>query len=74
MRKIGKGGFGHVVLATRFTSSMNFYAIKCISMKANSKDPNYKRYVEREIKTMCEFKHQNIVHLQHAFQGRPKYI
>lgn len=46
IRKIGKGGFGHVVLASKFmTSSTNFYAIKCFSLKNNSKDANVKKYI-----------------------------
>lgn len=45
IRKIGKGGYGHVVLASKFTNSMSFYAIKCLSLKSSSKDANLKKYI-----------------------------
>ena len=38
VRKIGKGGFGHVLLATKATSSSVSYAIKCLSKKKMIKD------------------------------------
>jgi serine/threonine protein kinase len=45
IRKIGKGGFGHVVLVSKFFISMNFYAVKCFSLKNNNKEANLKRYI-----------------------------
>lgn len=43
VRKIGKGGFGHVMLATKATSSSVFYAIKCLSRKKMIRDPQLKK-------------------------------
>lgn len=43
VRKAGKGGFGHVLLATKATSSASFYAIKCLSKKKMIKDPQLKK-------------------------------
>ena len=47
IRKIGKGGYGHVVLASKFTNSMSFYAIKCLSLKNSAKDTSVKKYIEQ---------------------------
>lgn len=47
IRKIGKGGFGHVVLASKFSNYMSFYAIKCFLLKSNTKDANLKKYIEQ---------------------------
>lgn len=49
IRKLGKGASGEVLLASKFSSSAKFYAIKCISLKKCAKDPNLKRYVSQEI-------------------------
>lgn len=47
VRKIGKGGFGHVLLTSKFTTSANFYAIKCISLKKCAKEPKIKSFIEQ---------------------------
>jgi serine/threonine protein kinase len=53
VRKIGKGGFGHVMLATKATSSSSYYAIKCLSKKKMIKDPQLKKGLVQEINTMA---------------------
>ena len=45
VRRLGKGGFGHVLLATKATSSSTCYAVKCISKKKMIKDPQLKRFL-----------------------------
>jgi serine/threonine protein kinase len=45
IRRLGKGGFGHVLLATKATSSSTCYAVKCISKKKMIKDPQLKRFL-----------------------------
>ena len=57
VRKIGKGGFGHVLLATKATSSSVFYAIKCLSKKKMIKDPQLKKSLVQEINTMASLEH-----------------
>ena len=47
VRKLGKGSFGHVILASKFTHSVNFYAIKCISLKKCAKEQHLKRYISQ---------------------------
>ena len=70
MRKIGKGGFGHVLLATKATSSSSFYAIKCLSKKKMIKDPQLKKGLIQEVNTMASLEHSNIVKLFKTFEGR----
>lgn len=70
IRKIGKGGFGHVVLASKFTNYMSFYAIKCFMVRNNTKDGNLKRYIEQEVKIMCNINHPNVVRYESSFQGK----
>lgn len=69
VRKIGKGGFGHVLLATKATSSLTFYAIKCLSRKKMIKDPQLKKSLIQEINTMAALEHPNIVKLYKTFEG-----
>lgn len=69
VRKIGKGGFGHVLLATKATSSSTFYAIKCLSRKKMIKDPQLKKSLIQEINTMAALEHPNIVKLYKTFEG-----
>ena len=69
VRKIGKGGFGHVLLATKATSSTVFYAIKCLSKKKMIKDPQLKKSLIQEINTMASLEHPNIVKLYKTFEG-----
>lgn len=45
VRRLGKGGFGHVLLATKATSSSTYYAVKCISKKKMIKDPLLKKFL-----------------------------
>ena len=71
VRKIGKGGFGHVLLATKATSSSTFYAIKCLSKKKMIKDPQLKKSLIQEINTMAALQHPNIVKLYKTFEGTP---
>jgi serine/threonine protein kinase len=47
IKRLGKGGFGHVLLATKATSSSTNYAIKCISKKKMIKDPKLKKFLSR---------------------------
>ena len=74
VRKIGKGGFGHVLLATKATNSSVFYAIKCLSKKKMIKDPQLKKSLIQEINTMASLEHFNIVKLYKTFEGTPQYI
>ena len=74
MRKIGKGGYGHVVLASKFSNTVHLYAIKCISLKNSGKDPHLKRYISQETKAMCAIDHPNVVRLENSFAGIVKYI
>lgn len=67
IRKLGKGGFGHVLLATKATSSSTYYAIKCISKKKMIKDPQLKKFLIQEINTMAMLNHNNIVKLLKTF-------
>jgi serine/threonine protein kinase len=69
VRKIGKGGFGHVLLATKATSSSVSYAIKCLSKKKMIKDPQLKKSLVQEINTMASLDHPNIVKLYKTFEG-----
>lgn len=69
MRKIGRGGYGHVVLASKFSNSVRLYAIKCISLKNAAKDPHLKRYIHQETKAMCAIEHPNVVRLENSFAG-----
>lgn len=39
IRKLGKGGQGHVLLTSKFVQTVNFYAVKCISLKKCAKNP-----------------------------------
>lgn len=66
VRKLGKGSYGHVVLASKLK---NHYAIKCISLKKCMKDPYLKRYISQETNTMCSLNHPNIVRLEDSFSG-----
>jgi serine/threonine protein kinase len=68
VRKIGKGGFGHVLLATKATSSSTFYAIKCLSKKKMIKDPQLKKSLVQEINTMATLDHPSIVKLHRTFE------
>ena len=74
VRKIGKGGFGHVLLATKATSSSTFYAIKCLSKKKMIKDPLLKKSLIQEINTMASLDHPNIVKLYKTFEGNSTLI
>lgn len=74
MRKIGKGGYGHVVLASKFTNAVHLYAVKCISLKNCAKDPHLKRYISQETKAMCAIDHPNVVKLENSFAGKHTYI
>jgi serine/threonine protein kinase len=65
---LGKGGFGHVLLATKATSSTTFYAVKCISKKKMIKDLQLKKFLIQEIKTMATLDHINIVKLYRTFE------
>lgn len=47
IRRLGKGGFGHVLLATKSTSSAVQYAIKCISKRKMIKDPQLRRFLSQ---------------------------
>lgn len=67
VRKIGKGGFGHVLLATKAKSSSVSYAIKCLSKKKMIKDPQLKKSLIQEINTMASLEHANIVKLFKTF-------
>ena len=67
VRRLGKGGFGHVLLATKATSSSTCYAVKCISKKKMIKDPQLKRFLLQEINTMALLNHVNIVKLLKTF-------
>lgn len=69
IRRLGKGGFGHVLLATKATSSSTFYAVKCISKKKMIKDPHLKKLLFQEISTMASLDHPNIVKLHKTFEG-----
>ena len=69
VRKLGKGGFGHVLLATKATSSTTFYAIKCLSRKKMMKDPVLRKSLAQEINTMAAVDHPNIVKLFRTFEG-----
>jgi serine/threonine protein kinase len=69
VRKIGKGGFGHVLLATKATSSSTSYAIKCLSKKKMIKDPQLKKSLIQEINTMAALEHPSIVKLYKTFEG-----
>ena len=69
VRRLGKGGFGHVLLATKATSSSTCYAVKCISKKKMIKDPQLKRFLLQEINTMALLSHANIVKLLKTFEG-----
>lgn len=69
VRKIGKGGFAHVLLATKATSSSVSYAIKCLSKKKMIKDPQLKKSLIQEINTMASLEHPNIVKLYKTFEG-----
>jgi len=66
--RLGKGGFGHVLLATKATSSSTFYAVKCISKKKMIKDPLLKKFFFQEINTMASLDHPNIVKLHKTFE------
>lgn len=68
IRRLGKGGFGHVLLATKATSSSTFYAVKCISKKKMIKDPLLKKFLIQEINTMASLDHPNIVKLHKTFE------
>ena len=68
VRRLGKGGFGHVLLATKATSSSTCYAVKCISKKKMIKDPQLKRFLLQEINTMAMLSHCNIVKLLKTFE------
>lgn len=67
IRNIGKGSFGHVLLASKFSSSIKYYAIKCISLKKCAKDPNLKRNVAEEIKAMSAVDHSNVIRYIDSF-------
>ncbi len=67
IRRLGKGGFGHVLLATKATSSSTFYAVKCISKKKMIKDPPLKKFLFQQINTMASLDHPNIVKLHKTF-------
>ena len=67
MRKIGKGGFGHVLMATKATNSSTFYAIKCLSRKKMIRDPALRKALVQEINTMAAVEHPNIVKLYKTF-------
>lgn len=69
IRKIGKGGFGHVVLASKFTNYMSFYAIKCFMVKNSPNPLTLKKYIDQEVKIMCNINHPNIVRYEASFQG-----
>lgn len=70
VRRLGKGGFGHVLLATKATSSLSYYAVKCISKKKMAKDAQLKRFLFNEINTMALVDHPNVVKLFKTFEGR----
>lgn len=69
VRRLGKGGFGHVLLATKSTSSTTCFAVKCISKKKMIKDQQLKRFLLQEINTMAILNHPNIVKLLKTFEG-----
>jgi NIMA (never in mitosis gene a)-related kinase len=69
VRKLGKGGFGHVLLANKFTTCTNSYAIKCISLKKCAKDQHLKQSIAQETRAMSSLDHQHIVRLENNFSG-----
>ena len=74
VRKIGKGGFGHVLLATKATSSSTFFAIKCLSKKKMIKDPQLKKSLIQEINTMAFRWMKRSIFLTKSFEEYKSFI